>query len=1102
MASPTEQQQSESTKQDCFLCTLDRHPCATQQLRGRIVAAYERPINGELLPFVTIDLGGSLASIGLTRYYRSLIKELIAIDARRHHLSLHVYHLPAPPSAGEHTNRPLLRYEANPYTLAVVEPDVLLNITDLSYAEYCSRQYLLQRLISSPPSAASIRGNLVHYCFKELLKEHDRGKLMNAQAAQGQETPLAILQRHFEQALEQNRIDLELASVSVEAIRADVAPHLESIATWFQNQSATLWDMPAVYEEQDQDGATHQSPGGNQVRAETFLLAPEIGLRGRLDLFWQQSGRQRFLELKTGGGSELPKSRHRNQVLGYHAQLTVRRDPRMKKALATLLYSGTPAEAQAYGVPFDVRNLQRVNEMRNLLVLSHVTGIPPAPPGPSRCAKCAMLNQCLQVSDLLGWQPPEPAEGVEEQYTAPVLTAEDRAFFAKFYHLLQLEGRESERQMALLWQEDAEARLSRGAAIKDLTLLKQEANGKGEWLLTFACDNQSELREGDEILISDGDPVTGSVVTGTITEIGAAQVTVWVPELIANPRLIDKYETNQVHTRTLQNLYRWLHVDPHLRDLVSGKLRPRFTTATVPHRADFNDEQNLAVVRALQMQDYLLIQGPPGTGKTSVIAEIVKRLCRQGQRVLLAAFTNQAVDNMLKRLDMEDFHDYIRLGHERNVHDDIQKHLLKHFVGAQFNEGREQSGHNGRKELDTSEQECKELDPDEGRRIVNQGRDKSGSLDKSGTYRDIGEILRSTPVIASTTATWSSNTYDLQITNNGETNHHDLPLQFDVAIIDEASQLTIPAILGALRFAQRFILVGDEKQLPPLVLSKEAAEQGLSDSLFSYLKRMDDGYRKHHPQEAPACVSLTTQYRMNKWISNFASKVFYEGKLEAAPSIARRVLEWSPAGRRPGIGAINRSSTINRGSTINREPTRPLENPAIIQALQPAYPLVFLDVTPAISQRMAKSSDAEARAVRDIVRGLLICGIEQKDIGIIAPYRAQVANIRRHLLSDDLESGWQGLSPDTPMSIDTVDRFQGGERMVIIISFATSQAPEAQSQLREFLTNPNRLNVALTRAQRKLILVGCAAALRELPYFGRLLAYCESMKTVFAYYIG
>jgi DNA replication ATP-dependent helicase Dna2 len=156
-------------------------------------------------------------------------------------------------------------------------------------------------------------------------------------------------------------------------------------------------------------------------------------------------------------------------------------------------------------------------------------------------------------------------------------------------------------------------------------------------------------------------------------------------------------------------------------------------------------------------------------------------------------------------------------------------------------------------------------------------------------------------------------------------------------------------------------------------------------------------------------------------------------------------------------------------------------------------PLVFLDARgkPGMQEGI-KTSNGEARMVREVVAGLLARGIEEGDIGIIAPYRAQVANLRRHLFADDEESGWCALSAATRLSVDTVDRFQGGERSVIIISFATSVTPPVDSQLRDHLTDPHRLNVALTRAQRKLIVVGNAAALADLPVFRQLLAYCKS----------
>jgi DNA replication ATP-dependent helicase Dna2 len=1032
----------EQRKHECFLCSLDQQSCAVPKLEGYIIHAHEFKSDGETVPSITISLGTELASLSLTHHYRSLVQGLTDLGDNLHKrkLRLRVFHLPPAIGTTENKGRTVHRYRANDYTLAILEPDTILNITDLKHAEYCARQYLLQRLASSPQSAASMRGNLVHSSFKELLKEYDRGELMTGYAANGEETPLATLHRHFEQVLERNSIDLALINTSTEAIRAEVMPHLESLATWFEKQRTTLWDMPtAIALEDGQTDTAEEYSSENMVRAETFLLAPEIGLRGRLDLLWRHAGRQRLLELKTGRATgELPKRTHRWQVEGYHALLTVRRDPKLKKALAILLYSDIPGEAKDFGIRATENQLQRVIEKRNIIVLSHVTGIPPAPPGPSRCTKCAMLAQCEQVSSLLNWRPPERELGGRDK-SGPygdIYTSQDREFFAKYYKLLQVEGLEGEKQLALLWQTAVKERVERGTAICDLMPLdKAVPTGQGEWQQAFRCTNTSELREGDEILLSDGNPITGEVVTGTILRISSEQVTVWSPELIAYPRLLDRYDNSIVHVRTLQNLLRWLQADPHLRGLVAGTLRPRFNmTITVPPRADFNVEQNLAVERAMQMQDYLLIHGPPGTGKTSVIAEIVKRLCQQGQHVLLAAFTNQAVDNMLKRLDTEGLHDFVRLGNERSVDNAMGDRLLKKLVKQKQGDERD---------LETQQD----------------------------TLQAVQELLRNAPVVASTTATWSSEKYAPSSLNGIGENHENALLQFDVAIIDEAGQLTIPAILGALCFAKRFILVGDEKQLPPLVLSKEAADAGLAESLFSVLKRLDDDYTNNHNQMVSACVPLKVQFRMNKWISHFASKVFYNGQLIPHVSVANRVLEMTRA--KPGLSA---------------------ERPSITRAIDPLYPMVFLDARS--EHEKAKISDVEARTVREIVAGLLARGIAQEDIGIIAPYRAQVANLRRHLFSDDAMIGWQALPPDTPLSVDTVDRFQGGERPVIIMSFATTITPEVESQLRDHLTNPNRLNVALSRAQRKLILVGCAPALEGLPVFQRLLTYCRGMNTI------
>ncbi|HZR38633.1 MAG TPA: PD-(D/E)XK nuclease family protein, partial [Ktedonobacteraceae bacterium] len=575
-------------KRECFLCTLDpKHSCHEAQLEGRIVAAQERLVAGERTPIVILDTGTARVEVRLyDQYYRSLIRELKARGdvIGTYNLTLRIYHLPVEPFTIEYKEHSRQCYQTNTYTLAVLEPDTLLNITDLNQAEYCPRQYILNRLIPSKPSAATLRGNLIHHCFKELLKEHDRGRFnpQHSSTDKQSESPLASLHHHLEQALDLYSIDIALADISSDGLREEVAPHLESLAQWYEQERNTLWDMPTAYA--NQQGETNE---GNQVRAETFLLAPEIGLRGRLDLFWQQAGRQRLLELKTGGASgDLPKRDHRWQVYGYHALLTVRRDSKMKKALATLLYSGTPGSAQAFGIPASIREIQRVNETRNILILSRVTNIPTMPPGPGRCTKCAMLTQCQRISSILYWQPPEPDPQVmaarqliaASEVTQPHShmtslqsavsdTSEDRDFFARYYRLLQMEGRAGELQQARLWQTPVAERIQQGTAIRGLEIQDTPTIDKDGWVTVFHCQNTSELREGDEILLSNGDPITGEVVTGTIMAISSEQVTVWTRELIAHPTLIDRYDNDLVHIRTLQNLLRWLQADAHLRDL-------------------------------------------------------------------------------------------------------------------------------------------------------------------------------------------------------------------------------------------------------------------------------------------------------------------------------------------------------------------------------------------------------------------------------------------------------------------------------------------------------------------------------------------------------
>ena len=978
----------------CFICQLDTRPCEVATLEGALVAVSERIAGqqGRPPPGVTLRLDDdALVFIVLNDHARPLVSALAALEpARLRGLRLRVYHLwRGRPAAPDHSDLPA-RYHASALSVVALEPDLLLNITDINNAEYCVRQYPLRRMVPSPPSAASLKGIVIHQAFKEMLKA-------------GRPEVAAPLR----QALRGQATELALRQLDADSLRAEAEPHMLALAQWYGSQRSTLW------------------ASAPDIRAETFLLAPEVGLKGRLDFYMRAVSGDALLELKTGKATaQLPKREHRWQVFGYQTLLTVRQPPERRKPAATLLYSGTPGQAEGYTIPLTARDLHRVLELRNLLALTHASGVVPPPPGGKKCARCALRPACARASALLGWEPPpdEAQSAGEAVALEPRDSAETAAWFARMYELLRQEARAAEAEGQALWRQTPQQRRAAGLALGGLALRGEpRQTASGEWEYTFGCENLSELREGDAILLSDGDPVGGAIVTGSILRLDDHSVTVWTPERIQRPALIDRYGSDVTHDRTVRNLWRWLAVAPRLRALVAGQRAPTFAQVdeqpadATPLPSSFNDEQRRAVERALAARDFLLIQGPPGTGKTAVVAEIARRAVARGQRVLLAAFTNQAVDNALARIveSVESIGEGDE-GEEREVVAARLGHALSVAPGSQ-------------------RWRLVEL---ARRAALAAGRSEASAPEWQPDPAELRAALLRARVVAATTATWSAERYD----DVGE------PLEFDLAIVDEATQLTTPSLLGALRFARSFILVGDERQLPPLVMSKEASAAGLGRSLFAeLLERWGED----------ASVALKKQYRMAPAICGFASQTFYGGELVAAgqAATARLALRLDPA-----------------------EPLAP--------ALDPARPLALLDVAPFDGERGTRVSEAQSEVARRLILALLRGGVGAERIGVIAPYRAQVAALRRRLAA----------SGGADVVVDTVDRFQGAEREVILFSFGgVSAATGWGGRGLEFLADPRRLNVALTRAQRKLLILGDRRALEQAPLLRRLVAYCASL---------
>lgn len=264
--------------------------------------------------------------------------------------------------------------------------------------------------------------------------------------------------------------------------------------------------------------------------------------------------------------------------------------------------------------------------------------------------------------------------------------------------------------------------------------------------------------------------------------------------------------------------------------------------------------------------------------------------------------------------------------------------------------------------------------------------------------------------------------------------------RFDLAVIDEACQSTEPGCWIPILRCQRLVLAGDHCQLPPTVVSQEAEEQGFGLSLFERLVAL-------HGSEVTKLLSV--QYRMHEAIMDFSSLKFYDAALEAHPSVREH--------RLCDLGGV-------RACPLTEEP------------------VLFIDTAGAgFDEQVEPDGESrlnveEAKLVSRKVKALLAAGLAARDIAVIAPYAAQVRLLRELLDVEGLE-------------IDSVDGFQGREKEAVIISLVRSNRKGEIG----FLEDVRRMNVALTRARRKLIVIGDSATLAGHPFYSDLLDYFESL---------
>jgi ATP-dependent RNA/DNA helicase IGHMBP2 len=487
-----------------------------------------------------------------------------------------------------------------------------------------------------------------------------------------------------------------------------------------------------------------------------------------------------------------------------------------------------------------------------------------------------------------------------------------------------------------------------------------------------------------------------------------------------------------------------------LRDVLLGARQARFREPRAddlfyPNR--LNDSQLKAVQHVITAQDVAIIHGPPGTGKTTTLVQAILETIRRERRVLVCAPSNTAVDLLTEKL-AERGVKVIRVGNPSRVSDLLLEHTLDARVMAHPSYSKMRAM---RQTADQHRNTASELTSKHARNFGFEGRQQRRQLLEEARLlfqaaddleRFITEdVLESVQVISCSLV--------------GASNRNMRHLKFETVFIDEAAQALEPGCWIPISKGERVVLAGDHHQLPPTVKSEEAAMRGLRETLFEKcIKR----------QPATARM-LNVQYRMHEQIMAFSSGRFYNGQLEAHHSVGHAGLEAYDACFAPDL-PVEFLDTAGSGfleTTIpeSRSTANPSEADLLLKHLTK-----LLEAYDATEHEQSKQKQSRLT------------------IGVIAPYRAQI-----NYLKDAIEESEQlsDLLQHRMLSVGTVDSFQGQERDIIAISLTRSNK---QGEI-GFLSDIRRMNVGMTRARRKLLIVGDSSTLSTHPFFMDLLAYVK-----------
>ncbi|KAJ3177925.1 hypothetical protein HDU87_004207 [Geranomyces variabilis] len=480
---------------------------------------------------------------------------------------------------------------------------------------------------------------------------------------------------------------------------------------------------------------------------------------------------------------------------------------------------------------------------------------------------------------------------------------------------------------------------------------------------------------------------------------------------------------NQIVANSLSPILRVLLENraPTFRDRVELQL----------YNEALNESQREAVSFALSANECALIHGPPGTGKTETVVELVRQFVKLGLRVLVCGPSNISVDNIVERLSSTRI-PLVRIGHPARVLPSVLSSTLDHVLK---NSDAAQLVLDMRAEIDSNIRKlAKTKSRTERKQLWQANKDLRRDL-RTRERAALDSIVSASRVVLCTLAGCGSRTV---LMNAGE---------FDVVVVDEASQALEAETYVALLRAPRAVFAGDHRQLPPTVRSANANKGGFATTVFDRLaKRCPFAMRM-----------LDTQYRMNEAIMGWANGAMYEGLLKGHESVRTRLL----------CDLQGVSETDETRAAVMWIDTAGCD-------MWEAAPADDKDLQ-GDSHSRSRTNPAEAELVAKHVETLLDAGVAPASIAVVTPYAAQVGLVRAELATRLVSASSRVINP-TEIEVGTVDGFQGREKDAIVISLVRSSdaigISGSGSAEVGFLRDERRMNVAVTRARRHVCVVG------------------------------